>query len=201
MSLRLLFILDRIVQQEVPLFYRFFSACQLCVTSKLWTFKPIRIHTVESIFSNVLKWIVGLVLEIRVQKVALKWQSEFVKCAGREMLPFLSNMLQAILPCLSLTGELHKELVELATSVNLDLQDLITEADDERPTGSAAPLRINTNMSSTAAESLTSVSSTSNEEQDNFEQWGLIFICSSFLMEARVAVWQTRKNTWIKFLI
>lgn len=109
--------------------------------------------------------------QIRVQKVALKWQSEFVKCAGREMLPFLSNMLQAILPCLSLTGELHKELVELAREVNHELQGLITEADDERPTGSStAPLRINTNISSTAAESLTSVSSTSNEEQDNFDQ-------------------------------
>ena len=38
------------------------------------------------------------------------------------MLPFLSNMLQAILPCLSLTGELHKELVELAREVNHELQ-------------------------------------------------------------------------------
>ena len=57
-------------------------------------------------------------VELRVQKMALLWQSEFVKCAGREMLPFLSNMLQAILPILSLSTEsVTAELVRLAHEV------------------------------------------------------------------------------------
>ena len=109
------------------------------------------------------------VLEMKAQKVALQWQWEFVKCAGREMLPFLSNMLQAILPILSHSGD----MVDLAREVNLELQELITEVDDERP--AADPMGVvrvqnsnNLNTSHNAAESLTSVSS--SDDQDSLDQ-------------------------------
>ncbi|XP_063724945.1 protein VAC14 homolog isoform X2 [Symsagittifera roscoffensis] len=141
--------------------------------------------------------------QLRVQKMALLWQSEFVKCAGREMLPFLSNMLQAILPILSLSTEsVTAELVRLAHEVNSDLQHLITEADDAPDSrmgmgmgmvttspgsagaaGNFTSLQVITNHTGAAninhsgggggggvAESLTSVSSSSIDDQDSLEQ-------------------------------
>ncbi|XP_075262730.1 protein VAC14 homolog isoform X2 [Convolutriloba macropyga] len=138
--------------------------------------------------------------QMRVQKVALVWMCEFVKCAGRQLLPFLSNMLQAILPILSLSGESHAHLVTLAAEVNLELQELITEADDSAPTGLSAgganrmggygmggsSLQVITNSNnpvgvggqntgvnanqSNVAESLTSVSSSSIDDPDSIDQ-------------------------------
>ncbi|XP_072403206.1 protein VAC14 homolog isoform X2 [Diabrotica undecimpunctata] len=73
-----------------------------------------------------------------VQFTAITWIKEFVQLSGPAMLPYMSGIFTAVLPCLSYDTEARRNIKETATAVNFTLMKLISlKADTEeiiRPT-------------------------------------------------------------------
>ena len=80
-----------------------------------------------------------------IQYTALVWIREFVNLAGPEMLPFVSGILTAVLPCLSYNDDTHKSIHESAKGVNSALMKLITtqhETGDKSSSSSSNPVNV-----------------------------------------------------------
>ncbi|XP_060518778.1 protein VAC14 homolog isoform X2 [Cylas formicarius] len=60
-----------------------------------------------------------------VQFTAITWIKEFVQLSGPAMLPFMSGIFTAILPCLAYETEARRNIKETATAVNFTLMKLI----------------------------------------------------------------------------
>lgn len=67
-----------------------------------------------------------------LQLTAITWIKEFVQLSGRNMLPFASGILTAILPCLSYDTDSRKNIRETAKAVNFILIKLITTEEDNK---------------------------------------------------------------------
>ena len=61
-----------------------------------------------------------------LQLTAITWIKEFVHLSGPLMLPYMSGILLAVLPCLAYDGDTRKCIKETATQVNASLMGLIT---------------------------------------------------------------------------
>lgn len=61
-----------------------------------------------------------------LQLTAITWIKEFVQLSGPLMLPSMSGILVAVLPCLAYDGDTRKSIKETATQVNTSLMKLIT---------------------------------------------------------------------------
>ncbi|XP_076279941.1 protein VAC14 homolog isoform X1 [Lasioglossum baleicum] len=61
-----------------------------------------------------------------LQLTAITWIKEFVHLSGPLMLPYMSGILIAVLPCLAYDGDTRKNIKETATQVNANLMKLIT---------------------------------------------------------------------------
>ena len=61
-----------------------------------------------------------------LQLTAITWIKEFVNLSGPLMLPFISGIFTAVLPCLAYDGDTRKNIKETATQVNVNLMKLIT---------------------------------------------------------------------------
>ncbi|XP_054278723.1 protein VAC14 homolog isoform X2 [Macrosteles quadrilineatus] len=68
-----------------------------------------------------------------VQFTAITWIKEFVQLAGKEMLPFTSGIMMAILPCLAFDTDARKNIKDTAKAVNYSLMKLISLEDDFVP--------------------------------------------------------------------
>ncbi|XP_046661939.1 protein VAC14 homolog [Homalodisca vitripennis] len=68
-----------------------------------------------------------------VQFTAITWIKEFVQLAGKEMLPFTSGIMMAILPCLAYDTDARKNIKDTAKAVNFSLMKLISLEDDFVP--------------------------------------------------------------------
>lgn len=60
-----------------------------------------------------------------LQLTAITWIKEFVQLSGPVMLPYMSGILVAVLPCLAYDGDTRKNIKETATQVNANLMKLI----------------------------------------------------------------------------
>lgn len=60
-----------------------------------------------------------------LQLTAITWIKEFVQLSGPVMLPYMSGILVAVLPCLAYDGDTRKSIKETATQVNTNLMKLI----------------------------------------------------------------------------
>ncbi|KAL0131673.1 hypothetical protein PUN28_002901 [Cardiocondyla obscurior] len=60
-----------------------------------------------------------------LQLTAITWIKEFVNLSGPLMLPYMSGILVAVLPCLAYDGDTRKSIKETATQVNANLMKLI----------------------------------------------------------------------------
>ncbi|XP_064641038.1 protein VAC14 homolog isoform X2 [Lineus longissimus] len=65
-----------------------------------------------------------------IQYTAILWIKEFVNLSSREMLPFASGILTAILPCLSYDDDERRNIRETSKAVNTNLMKLIGPEDD-----------------------------------------------------------------------
>ncbi|XP_013785501.1 protein VAC14 homolog isoform X1 [Limulus polyphemus] len=65
-----------------------------------------------------------------VQFTALMWLKDFINLARRKLLPFVSSILQAVLPNLGHDDDSKKNIREMAKVVNNSLTTLIIEEDD-----------------------------------------------------------------------
>lgn len=65
-----------------------------------------------------------------LQFTAITWIKEFVQLSGREMLPYASGILIAILPCLAYDTDSRKNIKDTAKAVNYSLMKLISLEDD-----------------------------------------------------------------------
>ncbi|XP_076546294.1 protein VAC14 homolog isoform X1 [Osmia lignaria lignaria] len=61
-----------------------------------------------------------------LQLTAITWIKEFVQLSGPLMLPYMSGILIAVLPCLAYDGDTRKCIKETATQVNANLMKLVT---------------------------------------------------------------------------
>lgn len=61
-----------------------------------------------------------------LQLTAITWMKEFVNLSGRLMLPHVSGILTAVLPCLAYDVDTRKNIKETATQVNINLMKLTT---------------------------------------------------------------------------
>ncbi|XP_015593801.1 protein VAC14 homolog [Cephus cinctus] len=61
-----------------------------------------------------------------LQLTAISWIKEFVQLSGPLMLPYMSGIFTAVLPCLAYDGDTRKNIKETATQVNINLMKLIT---------------------------------------------------------------------------
>ncbi|XP_066591996.1 protein VAC14 homolog [Prorops nasuta] len=61
-----------------------------------------------------------------LQLTAITWIKEFIHLSGPLMLPSMSSILTAILPCLAYDGDTRKNIKETAARVNVSLMKLIT---------------------------------------------------------------------------
>ncbi|KOX70260.1 Protein VAC14 like protein [Melipona quadrifasciata] len=66
-----------------------------------------------------------------LQLTAITWIKEFVQLSGPLMLPCMSGILVAVLPCLAYDGDTRKNIKETATQVNMNLMKLITMKNKE----------------------------------------------------------------------
>lgn len=64
-----------------------------------------------------------------LQLTAITWIKEFVLLSGPLMLPYMSGILTAILPCLSYDGDTRRSIKETAMQVNTSLTKLIPMKD------------------------------------------------------------------------
>ncbi|XP_041376053.1 protein VAC14 homolog [Gigantopelta aegis] len=68
-----------------------------------------------------------------IQYTAITWLREFIALAGRTMLPHLSGILNATLPCLSYSDNTRKKVRDAAEALSVSLHKLI-EIQDDQPT-------------------------------------------------------------------
>jgi len=68
-----------------------------------------------------------------LQLTAITWIKEFVYLSGPLMLPYMSGILVAVLPCLAYDGDTRKSIKETATQVNANLMKLIIMENTEIP--------------------------------------------------------------------
>lgn len=61
-----------------------------------------------------------------LQLTAITWIKEFVNLSGPLMLPYMSGIFIAVLPCLAYDGDSRKNIKETATQVNNSLMNLVT---------------------------------------------------------------------------
>ena len=61
-----------------------------------------------------------------LQLTAIVWIKEFVNLSGPLMLPYISGIFTAVLPCLAYDGDNRKNIKETAMRVNVSLMKLIT---------------------------------------------------------------------------
>ncbi|XP_025830153.1 protein VAC14 homolog isoform X2 [Agrilus planipennis] len=67
-----------------------------------------------------------------LQFTAITWIKEFVQLSGPTMLPFMSGILTAILPCLAYEADSRRNIKETATTVNHNLMKLVAlQVEDE----------------------------------------------------------------------
>ncbi|XP_060832222.1 protein VAC14 homolog [Bombus pascuorum] len=66
-----------------------------------------------------------------LQLTAITWIKEFVQLSGPLMLPYMSGILVAVLPCLAYDGDTRKSIKETATQVNMNLMKLVTMENKE----------------------------------------------------------------------
>lgn len=66
-----------------------------------------------------------------LQLTAITWIKEFIQLSGHLMLPYMSGILVAVLPCLAYDGDNRKSIKETATQVNVNLMKLITMENKE----------------------------------------------------------------------
>lgn len=66
-----------------------------------------------------------------LQLTAITWIKEFVQLSGPAMLPYMSGIFTAVLPCLAYDGDNRKNIKETATKVNASLMKLITIENSE----------------------------------------------------------------------
>ncbi|XP_018577601.1 protein VAC14 homolog [Anoplophora glabripennis] len=64
-----------------------------------------------------------------VQFTAITWIKEFVQLSGLAMLPYMSGIFTAVLPCLAYDTEARRNIKETATAVNFTLMKLIALQD------------------------------------------------------------------------
>lgn len=77
-----------------------------------------------------------------VQLTAITWIKEFVQLSGPAMLPYMSGIFTAILPCLAYDTEARRNIKETATAVNFTLMKLISlQEDGELAANNADDLR------------------------------------------------------------
>lgn len=69
-----------------------------------------------------------------LQLTAITWIKEFVLLSGPLMLPYMSGILVAVLPCLAYDGDTRKNIKETATQVNAHLMKLIIMENTEMKT-------------------------------------------------------------------
>ncbi|KAG5896407.1 hypothetical protein JTB14_022492 [Gonioctena quinquepunctata] len=65
-----------------------------------------------------------------VQFTAITWIKEFVQLSGPTMLPYMSGIFTAVLPCLAYDTEARRNIKETATAVNYTLMKLISLQND-----------------------------------------------------------------------
>ena len=75
-----------------------------------------------------------------LQFTAITWIREFVQLSGDAMLPYVSGILTAILPCLAYDGDSRKNIKDVATNVNTGLINLVNRQNgqDQEERGSLA---------------------------------------------------------------
>ncbi|CAG9766280.1 unnamed protein product [Ceutorhynchus assimilis] len=80
-----------------------------------------------------------------VQFTAITWIKEFVQLSGPAMLPFMSGIFTAILPCLAYEVDARRmtDIKETATAVNFTLMKLIALQDENNKEGSKEEVRTN----------------------------------------------------------
>ncbi|XP_044266044.1 protein VAC14 homolog isoform X2 [Tribolium madens] len=66
-----------------------------------------------------------------VQFTAITWIKEFVQLSGAAMLPYMSGIFTAVLPCLAYDTESRRNIKETATAVNFTLMKLIAVQGDD----------------------------------------------------------------------
>ncbi|KYB26275.1 Protein VAC14 homolog-like Protein [Tribolium castaneum] len=66
-----------------------------------------------------------------VQFTAITWIKEFVQLSGPAMLPYMSGIFTAVLPCLAYDTESRRNIKETATAVNFTLMKLIAVHGDD----------------------------------------------------------------------
>lgn len=66
-----------------------------------------------------------------LQFTAITWIKEFVQLSGPVMLPYMSGIFTAVLPCLAYDGDNRKNIKETASKVNTSLMRLITMENTE----------------------------------------------------------------------
>jgi len=71
---------------------------------------------------------------VLLQMMAITWIQQFVQLAGKEMLPYTSGILTAVLPCLAYDTEDRKTVREISKAVNDDLMKLIEKRRSEEKT-------------------------------------------------------------------
>ncbi|XP_030763444.1 protein VAC14 homolog isoform X2 [Sitophilus oryzae] len=76
-----------------------------------------------------------------VQFTAITWIKEFVQLSGPAMLPYMSGIFTAILPCLAYEAEARRNIKETATAVNFTLMKLIALQDENEPSGTNEEVR------------------------------------------------------------
>ncbi|XP_014216147.1 protein VAC14 homolog isoform X2 [Copidosoma floridanum] len=66
-----------------------------------------------------------------LQLTAITWMDEFVRLSGQLLLPYISGIFTAILPCLSYEGDTRKTIRDTAAHVNVSLFKLIISKKEE----------------------------------------------------------------------
>ncbi|KAL3288363.1 hypothetical protein HHI36_002811 [Cryptolaemus montrouzieri] len=61
-----------------------------------------------------------------VQFTAITWIKEFVQLSGPQMLPYMSGIFTAVLPCLSYDSDARRNIKETATAINFTLMKLLS---------------------------------------------------------------------------
>ncbi|CAG9861104.1 unnamed protein product [Phyllotreta striolata] len=74
-----------------------------------------------------------------VQYTALTWIKEFVQLSGPSMLPCMSAIFTAVLPCLSYDTEVQRNIKETATVINYNLMKLIAVKSDLKDSSENIP--------------------------------------------------------------
>ncbi|XP_019764516.2 protein VAC14 homolog isoform X2 [Dendroctonus ponderosae] len=78
-----------------------------------------------------------------VQFTAITWIKEFVQLSGRPMLPYISGIFTAILPCLAYETDARRNIKETASAVNFTLMKLISLQNSDATNEDHAEVRPN----------------------------------------------------------